>query len=242
MSRSDARLEPPVAPRCCACGSCGFKCECEEQCLPFFFRNSLTTSAAIDHFAGRTQEGRRATIGDLLLAGVRPSAIMNLTGYSRGQIQGVQQRLANGRGMAPQPGSRRPHHNSGIRLAHLDDLARHHGRWSSKTMARSLELNSPDELVTDRTVRRIFHRDLQFKFGKLWRKFKLTELHKQNRVVWSLLHAEDSWERTLLTFLNESCFALTPDGVGSWYPDGNRAPIFEAEQLPKKLHVLGAIP
>ena len=27
----------------------------------------------------------------------------------------------------------------------------------------------------------------------------------------------------------------------SWYPRGNRAPIFEAEQFPRKLHVLGAI-
>ena len=124
---------------------------------------------------------------------------------------------------------------------HLDDLARHHGPWSSKTMARSLELNFADEAVSDRTVRRILHRKLHFKFGKLWRKFKLTELHKQNRVVWSLLHAEDGWERTL--FLDEywSCFALIPNGARSWYPDGNGSPIFKAEQFPKKLHVLGAI-
>ena len=117
---------------------------------------------------------------------------MNLTGYSQGQIGGVQQRLPNGRGMARQPGSGRPRHNSGIGLVHLDDLARHHGRWSSKTMARSLEQNFLDGAVSDRTVRRILHRDLHFQFGKLWRKFKLTELHKQNRVVWSLLHASQN--------------------------------------------------
>ena len=82
MSRtcSDARREQPVAPRCRACGSCGFKFECEEQCLPLFFRKSLTTSAAVEHFAGRTQEGRRAMISDLLLAGVQPGAIMSLRG------------------------------------------------------------------------------------------------------------------------------------------------------------------
>ena len=97
-------------------------------------------------------------------------------------------------------------------------------------MARSLEQNFPDEAVSERTVHQILHRDLHFKFGKLWRKFKLTELHKQNRVV---------WERTL--FLDESCFALTPNSVRSWYPDNDRVPIFEAEQFPKKLHVLGAI-
>ena len=96
-----------------------------------------------------------------------------------------------------------------------------------------LELNFPDEAVSDRTVRQILHRDLHFKFGKL------TEVHKQNRVVWSLLHAEDGRERTL--FLDDSCYALTPNGVRSWYPDGNRAQIFEAEQFSKKLHVLGAI-
>ena len=134
----------------------------------------------------KNQEGRRATISDLLQAGLRPGAIMNLTGYLRGQIRGVQQRLANGEGTARQPGSERPRHNSGIGLVHLDNLARHHRRWSSKTMARSLEQNFPDEAVSERTVRRILHRDLHFKFGKLWKKFKLTELHKQNRVVVSL--------------------------------------------------------
>ena len=95
MSRSDARLQQPAAPRCRAGASCGFKFECEEQCLPLFFRKSLAISAAIEHFVGRTQEGRRVTISDLLQAGLRPGAIMNLTRYLRGLIQGVQQRLAN---------------------------------------------------------------------------------------------------------------------------------------------------
>ena len=89
-------------------------------------------------------------------------------------------------------------------------VARQHGRWSSRTTARSLEEHFPEEAVSDRTVRRILHRRLDFKFGKLWRKFKLTEIHKLNRVMWSLLHTEDGWERTI--FLDESCFALTKNG------------------------------
>ena len=55
--------------------------------------------------------------------------------------------------------------------------------------------NFLDEAVSDRTVLRIFHRNLHLKFGNLWRKIKLTELPKQtDRVMWSLLHAEDGWE------------------------------------------------
>ena len=50
---------------------------------------------------------------------------------------------------------------------------------------------------------------------------------------------EDGWEQTL--FLDESCFALTPNGGRSWYADNNRVPIFKAEQFQKKLHVLGVI-
>ena len=65
-----ARLQQPMAPRCRACVSCGFKFECEEECLPLFFRKSLTTSAAMEHFAGRTQEGRRVAISGLLQAGL----------------------------------------------------------------------------------------------------------------------------------------------------------------------------
>ena len=190
-------------------------------------------------FQGRNEAHRRETIRDLLSAGLEPRRIMEVTGYSRMQIWRVRTRLQNVQGMARVPGSGRPRQNSAIGTGHIEAVARQHGRWSSRTMARSLEEHFPEEAVSDRTVRRILHRDLDFKFGKLWRKFKLTEIHKLNRVVWSLLHVEDGWERTI--FLDESCFALTPNGVRSWYPRGNRAPIFEAEQFPRKLHVLGAI-
>ena len=190
-------------------------------------------------FQGRNEAHRRETIRGLLVAGMEPRAIKQATGYSRSQIYRVQARLENGRRKARVPGSGRPRQNSATGTDYIEAVARQHGRWSSRTMAHSLEEHFPDEAVSDRTVRRMLHRDLNFKFGKLWRKFKLTEIHKLNRVVWSLLHSEDGWERTI--FLDESCFALTPNGVRSWYPRGNRAPIFEAEQFPRKLHVLGAI-
>ena len=126
MSWSDARLEQPMAPRCRACGNCGFKFESEEQCLPLFFRKSLTTSAAMEHFAGRTQEGRRATISDLLLAGVRPGAIMNLTRYSRGQIRGVPATL----GEQPRHGSPTRKRTSSSQLGDWPSSSRRSGSTS----------------------------------------------------------------------------------------------------------------
>ena len=186
----------------------------------------------VEAFAGRNQLSRWETIRDLLFAGLQVRDIIDVTGYSRSQIRRVADRIANGRGMDRRPGSGRLHQNSAVGMEYLDAITRQHGRWLSKTMARSLEQDFPDEAVTDRTVRRILHRDLNFKYGKLWRKFnKLTELHKDNRVDWCLLHSHDDWEQTI--FLDESCFALTPNGVRSWYPANNRAPIFEAEQFPK---------
>ena len=185
-----------------------------------------------DAFAGRNQLSRRETIQDLLFAGLQVRDIMDVTGYLRSQIRRVADRIANSRGMDSLTGSRRPRQNSAVGMGYLDAIAGKHGRWSSKTMARYLEQDLPDEAVTDRTVPCSLHHDLNFKYGKLWRKFKLTELQKDNRVVWCLLHSDDDWEQTI--FLVESCLALTPTGVRSWYLANNRALVFEAEQFPKK--------
>ena len=151
-------------------------------------------------------------MNDLLHAGLAVTEIRNHTRYSQGQIKGVKQRLPNDRGMAHRPDSGRTRKKSGKSLFHPGDLAR---QWCWKTMAQSLEQIYPDEAVCNRTVRRILHHDLHIKYGKLGRKFKLTN------IVSCGLYC------TRKTAGNKPCcwtsHALTPNSVRCWYPDTNQA-------------------
>ena len=97
--------------------------------------------------------------------------------------------------------SKGPRQYSAIGTDYIKAIARQHGQWLSRTVAHSLEAHFPDKAVSDRTVCRMLHRDLNFKFGKLWRKVKLTEIHKHIRVVWSLLHSENGWQRMIFFFI-----------------------------------------
>lgn len=189
-------------------------------------------------FAGRDELARRKTIADLLRFNIRPIEIMQRTGFSRDQIKRVRRRLQNGESMARRKGSGSYKRTSGIGQDHVAATALENPRWTSKAIARSLATQVPDEEVSSRTVCRILH-DLNFRHGPMWKKFHLTERHMKDRVVWSLLHQDDGWDTTL--FLDESCFAMTPNGVRCWYPAGARAPILPVAQYPDKVHVLGAI-
>lgn len=190
------------------------------------------------NFAGRNEHARRQTIWDLLLAGIRTVNIVALTGYSKTTVKRVRQRMANGQSLDRRPGSGSFRRTSAIGRDHVEATARLHCRWTSRQIARSLANAVPDEAVASRTVRRILH-ELNFKYGRMWKKFKLTQRHCKNREVWCLLHQDDEWDTTL--FLDESCFAATPNGVYCWFPSAPRAPMLAAESYPAKVHVLGAI-
>lgn len=146
-----------------------------------------------------------------------------------------------GQVMVRRPGSGTFKRLSDLGRDHLDAMAREHCRWTSKQLAESLSETVAGEAVSPRSVRRILRHELQFKHGRMWKKFFLTQRHCLNRTVWCLLHQDDdNWPSTV--FLDESCFATSPNGVYCWYPRGTgRPPIHAAEQFSAKVHVLGAI-
>eukprot|EP00117_Sycon_ciliatum_P047943 scpid95366/ scgid1883/ len=81
--------------------------------------------------------------------------------------------------------------------------------------------------------------DFRHRFGPPRRKVLLTEHHRHGRVVWSLLHHEDDFTRTV--FVDGACVALGPGGrITFWHPT-DAIPAIENHQFPPKVHILAAV-
>ena len=148
-------------------------------------------------------------------------------------------KVRNGQAITRRPGSGSMPRLSPVGMEHVAQYIRDHPLARSKKISAHLQEVQPGgEVAAPRTVRASLKR-ANFRYGRPYRKFVLTENAKNVRLVWSVLHSHDNFDRSVFT--DEACFAACPDGtVKMWYPRREK-PMVEQPAYAAKVHVLGAV-
>jgi len=97
----------------------------------------------------------------------------------------------------------------------VKDYITQHKYTSSDKIANHMLTTPGGEYAAPRTIRDTLQKN-NYKYGRPSAKPVLSDAAKNTRLVWSVLHRNDDFDRTV--FADEACFAIGPDGrVALWH-------------------------